>query len=679
MSEIDTQLLPEAPHPIRKSRRRRSGKFSRRVRRWFQRIVNRRTLFMALIILATVTIGGLVVIADSINRVQNSLNSVNRVIRSLDGRTFTDWTLSDFDRLRLSVGDMAGNLATARQRTGFLRAFVPNEDLDANFAMLDIAQELALAADDMLAGAQPALFFLVTGEEDTSGSQISFGVRVVDLLRIGLPRFLAAGQHLDSARTALASVSVGSLSADRLLQIEMLRQYHELLIDINSILIDAPDALTTALGIIETQNYLILSQNSDELRPSGGYISTYGVFRVRNGRIDDYSYSATTASSPNPPPAEAASEINLPDWWIQYSQPIYAAWDGSWEPGFPKTAEMARWYYDSGNNPQSPVNGVFAIDLIGFEYILRALGTISIPGYDQQVNADNFRSVIYSIRSSGEDNSPHKRFLASVYQQILNRWQALSRDPETGRALLGALLRALQEKHIMLYFVDERLNRLSALLEWDGAQLSGRSHDYFMATETNLGNKSNRSIIRRTILDVQIQPDGSFVNRATLTYDYPAAIAENDPAVNAAFHGPLDYRNLLQVFVPAGGVLLDAVNFPIRPVQVVEPDHTRFVTRFGLAYNNSDRFQLDYSSPIRVEEFGGFRRYRLLVQKQAGTQGEAVDLQISLPAGAQVVSATPQAVATYDLDRPILEFRLRLTTDQWVEIIYRQGTNDPAG
>jgi len=671
MTDIETPLLPEAPQPIRKTRRRRQPRALRRVRRAFQRAFNRRTLLIAFIVLITAVIGGLVVVTDSVNRVQTSTNSVDRVIRSLANRPFIEWTLADFERLRLSVGEFAGTLATARQRTGFLRPLAPSADLAANFALLDVAQEIALAAEDILAGAQPTLFFLVTGEEDATGAQITSSVRVVDLLRIGLPRFLSANAHLDAAGAALNAVDTGSLSPERLLQIETLRQYYSILSDINTILIDSPEALTTAFGVVEDQRYLILSQNSDELRPSGGYISTYGLLRVRNGRIDSYSYNATTATTPNPPTAEAATEMSIPAWWIRYGQPVYAAWDGSWEADFRKTAQMARWYYDAGNNPQSPVSGVFAIDLVGFEYILEALGSVTVPGYDQVVTAANFRNVIYDIRSSGEENSPHKRFLAALYEQIFRQWQALSRDAETGRALFSALLRALQEKHIMLYFTDQRLNRLAELLGWSGAQAPARTHDYFMAVETNLGNKSNRSVARRTTLDVRIQPDGTFVNRATLTYDYPAAVAQNDPAVNPRFHGPLDYRSLLQVFLPAGSVLLDTVNFPIEPTTVLEEDHTRLVTRFGIPYDTSNRFQLDYSSPLRVETFGDFSRYRLLLQKQPGTQGEAVDLQVSLPPGAQIVSVSPRPVATYELDRPILEFRLRLNTDQWVETIYR--------
>ncbi|MBC7813249.1 MAG: hypothetical protein H7175_18975, partial [Burkholderiales bacterium] len=64
-------------------------------------------------------------------------------------------------------------------------------------------------------------------------------------------------------------------------------------------------------------------------------------------------------------------------------------------------------------------------------------------------------------------------------------------------------------------------------------------------------------------------------------------------------------------------------------------------------------------------------RYRLLLQKQPGMLGEVVNVQVTLPLGAQVISASPEPITSYSLDQPILEFRVDLLSDEWVEIIYR--------
>ncbi len=97
------------------------------------------------------------------------------------------------------------------------------------------------------------------------------------------------------------------------------------------------------------------------------------------------------------------------------------------------------WYYNEGDNPKSPVGAVISIDVAGFETILEALGSVSLPAYDVVVTPENFREVVYDIRAFGEGELPHKRFVAALYRQILSDWQA-SADPEDNARLLGALL-----------------------------------------------------------------------------------------------------------------------------------------------------------------------------------------------------------------------------------------------
>src|SRR5699024_10555257 len=109
-------------------------------------------------------------------------------------------------------------------------------------------------------------------------------------------------------------------------------------------------------------------------------------------------------------------------------------------------------------------------------------------------------------------------------------------------------MRALQEKHIMVYVGDEELNRAIQLLGWSGAQTPTPGEDYLLVADANLGNKSNRSIVRQLTYDISIQEDGTAESRATVTYDYSARRASSDPAVNPDFHGPLDYGNLMQSF-----------------------------------------------------------------------------------------------------------------------------------
>jgi hypothetical protein len=654
----------------RHRRRHSSSKASRRLRRIGKAIRWRFLLITFITMLVVGVVGGGVLITDSINRMNSSWTGLNRVLTTLNTKPGTELTLTDFNRLQTSLNDMSLSLASMRRTTDPLRPLAAlNNDAAVSLEALQVAQDLIRATQDMLTGLQPTLFFLVAGDtEEAVVAQISSGERVAELLTIGRGRFTSANAHLQAAQARLGRLDLSEVSPDVLLNIEDLAAFHDQIQSINTLLIEAPDLLTMALGLDTARNYLILSQNNDELRPSGGYVSTYGWMTVRNGRISNYSYSPTTATSPYPPSNNLDMPFAVPEWWIQYREPIYAAWDGSWFVDFPATAEMARWYYNAGSNPQSPIDGVIAIDIVGFEYILKVLGSVRMPDYDVVITPNNFREKVYDIRAFGEGEQAHKRFVADLYQQIFSDWQEI--DQQKSGDLLGALLQAIQEKHIMLHFADERLNAAVDMMGWSGAQVPALDHDYLLVADANLGNKSNRSIIRQLTYDVEIQPDGSLRSRATVAYDYPASIADQDPAIDPDYHGPLNYNNLMQVFVPRGAELEETGNITSRIHEVETDTHNVFVSRVEIPYNSGERFQFDYTSPPLISSVGTYKQYRLLLQKQPGTRGEAATVQVILPSSAEIISTTPAAAASYRLDQLILVFRVQLTGDQWISVIY---------
>lgn len=651
--------------------RSRTRTITRAFRHSIRRIRWSLVIIGTLAVIAIIVVGALIVASDAANRVDTSWKALERIMRGMTTTAGNDLTLEDYERLQIGLEELSNALASGKQQTGFLRILANlNSDLNISFQLLDIANELAMASENTLAGLEPALFFLTSGSEDRSVvTQVSSGERVAELLRLGRGRFLEAAEHLAAAEAIWSTVTYEDASSDLLLTTTNLRSYNDQIQEINDVLLDAPDLLTVALGLDEEQHYLVISQNNDEIRPSGGYISTYGWLVVRNARIVDHDYAPTTPTSPVPPPAAFADTLSIPTWWFQFDDPVYAAWDGSWYPDFPSTAEMAARYYDAGGNPQSPIDGVIGIDITGFEYILEGLGSVVVEGYDETVTPADFREIVYGIRQTGNAELAHKQFLAALYKQILTDWRAI--DREQGVQLVGATLRALQEKHIMLYFRDDPLNNAVEALHWSGKQTPG-DYDYLMVADANLTNKSNRSIIRQLTYDVAIQTDGTLESYLAISYDYPAQLAETDPAVNPAHYGQIDYYNLLQVFVPAGSTLTNTDNLRHIPEEHNTDAFASYVELVQVAYNSGERIQFSYVTPALIETIGQYKRYRLLVQKQPGMLRNAVSIQVILPEDAEVISASPQEVASYMLGQTVLEFQLVMTTDQWVEVIYAE-------
>ncbi len=678
MSDLETPSIPEmaeSQEPVRERRkRRRRRRQPRVVRRLWQRLQRTNWKIAALMIvgaIAAIVMLGLIVAFSTRTQLENAWDGLSRVWTTVSNKPGTELTLSDFERLQVAVTDMRSSLASAQRQTLILRpiTFV-NADLAVSLEALDAAEELTLAAQDIMAGIEPALFFLTEGEsEETVSSQLSSAERLVELLQLGRGRFASAETHLTAAQEIIDGLDRAEVSSTLFVAVDGLARYHAQLQDINRMFQDSPGLLDEALGLNRPKTYLVLAHNSDELRPSGGYLSTYGWVTVSNGRIINYDYHATTPTSPNPPPASYASEIELPAWWVQFNNPIYAAWDGSWYADFPSTAQMAAWYYDQGGNPGSPVDGAIAIDIVGFEYLLNELDAVYVEGFDKTITAANFRDETYLIRRERAGQGDlHKEFVAAVYRAILSEWQAV--DSEQSIAMRGAALQALQEKHIMVYFTDDGLNDAVELLGWAGQQKPATANDYLMVVETNMGNKANRSVIRQWTYDVEIRPDGTLSSRAAVNYDYSDRIASQDPAVHPS-NGSIDYSSLVQVFVPANSTLQDT-NARFEPALVEGAQHMTFITRVLVNYNSSERLIMRYETPALVERYGDYRVYRLVLQKQPGTMAELVNVQVTLPPGAALIDSDPEPVASYTLEQRILEFRITLTTDQEIEIIFTE-------
>ncbi len=661
----------------RRRRRHRSGILKKFLKRFGSSRLKWNTASMLLAAVAIVVVAAAVISFDSLNRVQNSVTDLQRVISLLGTKAGTDLTLNDFERIRVSVDATESTLKDANNRLQFLQPFASlNANLETSLDTLAAAHELALAAKSMLSGLQPVLFYMVQGEEGESVmTQTSSGERIIELLNVGQTGFQDAAAHLGTAETYIDSMSPANISTSLITYVQDLTIYRDQLSEINNLLMEAPVFLETALGIDQPRNYLVLSANNDEIRPSGGYISTWGWMTVRNGRVLEYEYSPTTVDSPTPPADEFASEVQVPDWWIRYGQPLYAAWDGSWFADFPSTADMAMWYYNTGDNLHAPVDGVINIDISGFEYLIEALGSVYLPTYDETITINNFREVVYRIRVEGHSND-HKEFLAVLYNQVFTDWQSASIDPEQNQAVLGALLRAIQEKHVMMYFANSSLNHAIELLGWTGRQTDGIGHDYIMVADANLGNKSNNSVIRSLTYDVDIQADNTVLGRTTINYDFSSRTAANDPAVNPPYNGTADYYTLTQLFVPVGTELTETDNVGINPTVVQQESHTLIVSQFAVPFDSSQRFQFNYHTSAVVETLGELHRYRLMLQKQPGARANVINVQVMLPAGMEMDSSNIAPATSYTIGRQIIEFRVVLVEDQWIELIFSSSDDN---
>ncbi len=442
----------------------------------------------------------------------------------------------------------------------------------------------------------------------------------------------------------------------------------------------APDLL----GADGPRTYLILAQNEDELRPTGGFLTGVGEVRVENGRLVSItfrdSYAADDFSLPYPDPPEPLRRYMGIDLWVFR--------DSNWSPDFPTAARQALALY----RPDTPVqaDGVVALDQYALRELVGALGPLTVEG--ETVTRE---TVIPYIRQAWapEDGSltgewwrERKSFMGALAQAV---WDRLQNGSVDGLVLARALLRLLEEKHLLIYLSDPRAQALVAGQNWDGALRPGMG-DFLMVVDANVGyNKASAKVQEAVTYEVDLS---RWPPQATLTLVYTHTAPAGYPCVPEVRYDPVYEQMMdrclwdyLRVYVPHGSRLMDATRIPVpgealwsgRPESgevTVRPAEegpvlsleTLLLLPPGAVQTRSFTWELPERVVARQGDEG---TYRLRVQKQPGTVGHPLRIRIRLPDGASLAAADPFPSA---IDGAVLIFETRLDRDREFFLRFRE-------
>lgn len=401
----------------------------------------------------------------------------------------------------------------------------------------------------------------------------------------------------------------------------------------------APDLL----GAEGERRYLLLAQNADELRATGGFISGVGLLTLRDGKVVDLtfadSYAVDDLSKPHPAPPPALSRYML-------GAGILVLRDVNWWPDFPTVAQAAEALYELDRGVVT--DGVVAADLEAFRRVLEALGPVHLPEYGEAVDAANLTALLKTYWAAPKDapalgEKPwqewwqhRKDVMGDVLGAVLSRFSTGEVDWPN---LLQALLGALEEKHILLYVNHPKAQATVARLGWDGALRPPAQGDYLMVVDTNVGfNKVNAVVQEAITYTVRLDGTGGAEAELTIHYFHGATKPITTCVQEARYGDSYDemqqrcYWDYLRVLVPPGTVILSQEGLEEGTFEVLHEDR-RYDTLSGLLIlkpQEERTVRLAYRLPTgRL----GSETYRLRVQKQAGTDALPFALQVVGPDG----------------------------------------------
>ncbi len=549
------------------------------------------------------------------------------------------------------------------------------------------AGTLVETADLVLQGGEQAYSALTPFVEALETGRPVTPPEAVAMLKDAVPGLTQARQSLDRASALRAGLEAAQLSPRTR---GLLEQYLDPLLPRLQDGLDAALALPPLLGATSEgpKTYLLLAQNEDELRATGGFITAAGNLVIRDGQIQSLAFKDSGAldnwAMPYPPAPWQLDEY--------MNSPVLILRDSNWFTDFPVAAEYAEYLYSYVSDHS--VDGVIAFDQHSLVMLLQVLGSVEVEGQDGFVDASNVLAYMRKAKTLGPadgvytEDWTNKSFLGDLAAAVLHKLYAT--PSSDWQALAKTLLSMLQEKHLLVQLDDPKLSEVLSRYGWNGS-VTPAAGDFLLVVDSNVGfNKTNAVVSTDLIYDVDLTDLSAPVASLTTVHKNGSPLMEackhwDKVRVPGQEKYPIDdcYWDYMRVYTPAGAELLDSEaqdipaawmiqDTPVKAhVDVLDEEEIPGLQAFGAMLvvpgGRSVQTGMSYSLPAGIlarEEGSGLVTYRLTVKKQPGTVAVPITIRLHLPAGASVEAAPGGAT----LQGSNLLFTADLRRDLFLEV-----------
>jgi len=353
-------------------------------------------------------------------------------------------------------------------------------------------------------------------------------------------------EELSSANEFLNKVDMDDVPEDKKETFTGLRnQLPEVINNINAFS-EYSNTILGVLGHNQPKQYLLIFQNNDEIRATGGFIGTYGIIKINEGNL-----SQLTIDGIYNPDGQLKERI-IPPKPIQKMSATWSMHDANWWPDFPKSAEKIAWFYEKTGGPT--VDGVIAVNPKIMEDLLKITGPIEHSKYGTTVSADNFVELSqFKVEKDYDKNlNRPKQFLADLAPLVLEK--IFNAPPEKWIEVLNVFSKDLKERDIQMYFFDYNIQQKVSDLGWSG-EIQKTPKDFLSIVNTNIsGMKTDKVIEQKIYHQAEIKPDGSIVDTVTIERAHKGGKEKYEwyNAVNCDW---------MRVYVPKGSELLHAEGY----------------------------------------------------------------------------------------------------------------------
>jgi hypothetical protein len=280
--------------------------------------------------------------------------------------------------------------------------------------------------------------------------------------------------------------------------------------------------LPNLVGLKSKQTYLVVVQNQQELRPTGGFIQAVGRLSFSQGVLVDHTFQSVyeldnKLASDTKPPDEIKRFLGESRWYLR---------DSNWSPDFPTSAKQVSWFYQDATG--QAVDGVIGITLETVKELLRSTGPLDIPELNEQVTDKNLydRLEFHAETKTVSVNGQPTDYLSLILNKLMAKLMTLeaTKLAEMG----GGWLKLLPAQDIQIAMFDDTQPQVWKELGWDGGLVLPHCPSQFITSaclvdslyqvDSNVGINKVNPYVDKTVIDKIDVGAVSVSHRRTITY-----------------------------------------------------------------------------------------------------------------------------------------------------------------
>ena len=463
------------------------------------------------------------------------------------------------------------------------------------------------------------------------------------------PQLSLAQEFLEKADDYAAKIDTKILPESISRKIEKVMELRPLLDEI----LDIVELIPDAAGAETPATYLILLQNSDEIRPTGGYISSFGLLRLEKGTVTYLDFRDTSASnyiSHVIEPPQPLKQILLAHYWLPR--------DANWSPSFPESAKQVQELYFQSTGVKT--DGVIAINQYTVQQMLKITGPVQVD--DQTVNSDTVLQYMIDKKVEAMDSGQiqsRKDFMTSLAKAIITKLPEIN-GKDRLRELAGGVLGMATAGNLFIYSNKPEIQAFLSRYGFDG-DLNPGTGDYLMLVDANLGYSKADFVVRRNIeYQVDLVDLDQPTSRILISYNNPLegnvtcqqAGDKSDYRENFLYIYPVCYWDYFRI-LGARGTKVENYSIPAFDDKAfIYTDPWTHALDFEAGPNgitvaggllilppeSSSIIEINRQLPTNIINYDdGTYTYKLNIQKQSGIVDLPVKITIVLPANFSII------------------------------------------